>query len=217
MALVERGGGPSDPNRPNGWDERKARVDASVGPNKRQRLAETYKELLDDETRRMWNSDDELRRPFVPRFNPQALPFQSSTFTTSMQNMFLGFAPTSADHLAIDVTLSDEHLRMAMNDVSRANPFYEYNFENTLMQYHDEGIVPRGLSQLLAQTRAPHVDADMESMTGVESWRASLIADRDNPPHEMHDDFEIYEDIVIAEEEPDSDATPAYSPASSEY
>lgn len=214
MALVERGGGPPDPNRPNGWNEKKARVEAMMGPNKRQRRAETYKELLDEETERMWRLDEELRRPFVPRFNPQALPFQSSTFTTSMRNMFLGSAPTSD----LDVTLSNEHLRMAMNDVSRANPFYEYNFENTLMQYHDE--LPRSLSQLLAQTRAPHVDADMESVEGVESWRASLIANRDNPPREVSNDFEIYEDprpIVEAEEEPDSDATNAYSSPSSEY
>ena len=39
------------------------------------------------------------------------------------------------------------------------------------------------------------------------SHGASLIADRDNPPRQVHDDFGIYEDIV-AEEEPDSDATP---------
>ena len=223
MALVERRDDDRNPKRPNAWDERQARVDASVGPNKRQRLAETYKELLDDETRRIWNSDDELRRPLVPRFNPQALPWLSSTFTTSMQAMFYGYAPTSADHLAIDVTSSDEHLRMAMNDVSRANPFYEYNFENLLSHTlpPEENVVPRGLNQLLAQTRAPHVDADMESITGVESWRASLIADRDNPPREVSDDFEIHREeievIVEAEEEPDSDATPAYSSPSSEY
>ena len=215
MALVERGGGPPDPNRPNRWDERQARMEASAGPNKRQRRAETYKEILDEETERMWRLDEELRRPFVPRFNPQALPFQSSTFTTSMRNMFLGSAPTSD----LDVTLSNEHLLMAMNDVSRANPFYEYNFENT-QQYHDE--LPRSLNQLLAQTLAPHVDADMESVEGVESWHAALIADRDNPPVEVNNDFEIYDGVeaveaVEVEEEPDSDATNAYSSPSSEY
>ena len=216
MALVERGGGPPDPNRPKRWEERQARMEASAGPNKRQRRAETYKEILDEETERMWRLDEELRRPFVPRFNPQALPFQSSTFTTSMRNMFLGSAPTSD----LDVTLSNEHLLMAMNDVSRANPFYEYNFENTLMQYHSP--LPRSLNQLLAQTRAPHVDADSESIEGVESWRAAMIANRDNPPVEVNNDFEIYYEplipIVEAEEEPDSDATNAYSPSeSSEY
>ena len=215
MALVERGGGPPDPNRPNRWDERQARMEASAGPNKRQRRAETYKEILDEETERMWRLDEELRRPFVPRFNPQALPFQSSTFTTSMRNMFLGSAPTSD----LDVTLSNEHLLMAMNDVSRANPFYEYNFENT-QQYHDE--LPRSVNQLLAQTLAPHVDADMESVEGVESWHAALIADRDNPPVEVNNDFEIYDGVeaveaVEVEEEPDSDATNAYSSPSSEY
>lgn len=233
MQLAERRGDDRDPNRPNGWDERQARVDASVGPNKRQRVAETYKELLDDETERMWRLDEELRRPFVHRFNPNIDPHLSPTFASSERSDWFGgqrFLPSHpSGQVPPFLDLTHQPFWQAGDfDMAHSQPYLEYNFENVR-----RGTYPSLIAQMFSwdfgATRSPLPDAEHQRYTTlpsgqivvVDQWHAAFLADRLNPPVAVSDDFEIYRDevevIVEAEEEPDSDATPAYSPASSEY